>query len=137
VAVLGGTEVGLNAALALAEGGRRVTLVERGPVIAPEVSDLMRNHVLRTAAAAGVALLVSATPQGRLGNGGLDVEVDGTRVSVTFDDAVVSQRPCAPDTKPWGRVGPRRPWRRIGTVRSPTGRLYRATQDGFWATYED
>ena len=156
VAVFGGTEVGLNAALALAEGGRRVTLVERGSVIAPEVSDLMRNHVLRTAAAAGVTLLVSATPQGRLGNGGLDVEVDGTRVSVTYDDAVVSQRPCAPDAKPWGRVAPGLPggWpadggagpaappplgggRRIGTVRTPTGRLYRATQDGFWATYDD
>lgn len=135
VVVLGGNETGLNAALALAESGRQVTLLEQGAVIAPEVSDLMRNHVLRTAQAAGVTLVTGASPvDGH--DGELTVDDGGSRRSFALDALVISATPGRPDAKTW--VGPAGlPQRRLGGARVPDGRLYRATQDGFWATYDD
>ncbi|MFE7841715.1 FAD-dependent oxidoreductase [Streptomyces sp. NPDC057474] len=133
VAVVGGTEAGLNAAIALAESGRTTTLVETGD-IGPEISDLMRSEMLRQAAAAGVRLLdrtTVTTAERRDGAWSLSATTsDGTAEVVTVDDVILSALPVS-GVGAWSAAESAR---FVGTVAAPTGRLYRATQDGFWAT---
>jgi 2,4-dienoyl-CoA reductase-like NADH-dependent reductase (Old Yellow Enzyme family)/NADPH-dependent 2,4-dienoyl-CoA reductase/sulfur reductase-like enzyme len=135
VVVVGGTEAGLNAAIALAESGRTTTLVERA-AIGPEISDLMRGEMLRQAQAAGVHLLdyATVTAAGRQNEGWeLSLTGEGGVTSmVTAQDVVVSAAPRS-GVEAWDAVPA---VRFLGTVSAPTGRLYQATQDGFWATAE-
>ncbi|MFG2730419.1 FAD-dependent oxidoreductase [Streptomyces canus] len=133
VAVVGGTEAGLNAAIALAEAGRATALVASG-AIGAEISDLMRNEMLRQAAAAGVRLLErTAITAADRQDGAWSVAVrtgDGTADVVTAEDVVLSALPVS-GVDAWSAAVSAR---FVGTVATPTGRLYRATQDGFWAT---
>jgi NADPH-dependent 2,4-dienoyl-CoA reductase/sulfur reductase-like enzyme len=133
VIVAGGTEAGLNAAIALAESGRTTSLVESA-AIGPEISDLMRNEILRHAEAVGVqllehALVTAARRRGEEWELSLAGQ-DAAKRTLTAHDVVVSPIPR-------GGIGV---WRAVpavrflGTVAAPTGRLYQATQDGFWAT---
>jgi 2,4-dienoyl-CoA reductase (NADPH2) len=135
VIVVGGTEAGLNAAITLAEGGRTTTLVE-GAAIGPEISDLMRNEMLRQAHAAGVQLLdhATVTAADRQNEAWkLSFTREGVAEStVTAQNVVVSAAPRS-GAGIWDAIPA---VRFLGTVAAPASRLYRATQDGFWATAE-
>jgi NADPH-dependent 2,4-dienoyl-CoA reductase/sulfur reductase-like enzyme len=132
--IVGGSEAGLNAALALSEAGRAVTLLEPGQIGA-EISDLMRNEMLRQAEDAGVALLdrtrvLAAAREDR----GFTLSLDGPngRHGLSVREVVLSPLPHSA-VHAWGAIpGPKF----LGTVANPRGRLYQATQDGFWATAE-
>jgi 2,4-dienoyl-CoA reductase (NADPH2) len=136
VLVAGGTEAGLNAAMALVERGHEVTLVEEGPVAGAEISDLIRNHMLRIAGEAGLRTLTGVQV----------VSADGTVVSVAGHDGavqeiradavVLTQNPEVPELADWYSAFPPGQLTVVGTAREPRGRLYRATQDGFRATAE-
>ena len=134
VLVVGGTEAGLNAALALSDGGRQVTLVDDG-LIGQEISDLIRNEMLRQAQAAGVRLLEhTAVIAARQSAGSWAVELaqNGEKLRIEVKSVVLSAIPHE-GVGPWASVPDAR---FIGTVAQPTGRLYQATQDGFWATVD-
>ncbi len=134
--VVGGTEAGLNAALALAEAGTETTLVDDAP-IGPEISDLMRNEMLHQARDAGVRIIENASvvSAGREGaRSVLGLRTGGARdITVTADHAIVSLTPTSAVSE-WSTE---QDLRFLGTVATPTGRLYQATQDGFWATAEN
>jgi 2,4-dienoyl-CoA reductase-like NADH-dependent reductase (Old Yellow Enzyme family)/thioredoxin reductase len=137
VLVVGGTEAGLNSALALAGTGHAVTLVERAEVIGAEISDLMRDHMLRLAVAAGVRLCTAAetvSAERQAGEWTVTVLQDGVTVSLTADSVVLTASPAAPDLREWSGLPSVSV---LGTAREPSGRLYRATQDGFWATADN
>jgi 2,4-dienoyl-CoA reductase (NADPH2) len=137
VLVVGGTEAGLNAALALAEAGHVVTLTERAGIIGAEISDLMRNHMLRLATAAGIGLRPAAeilSGEQQAGGWTVAVRQDDVTVSLTADSVVLAASPVAPDLRPWSGLPS---VSALGTAREPGGRLYRATQDGFWATVDN
>jgi dimethylglycine catabolism A len=135
VLVVGGTEAGLNAALTLAETERQTTLVEPA-LIGAEISDLMRNEMLRRADELGIRLLehTDVTAADRRGDGWeVALTTDGGSLStLTVADVVVSASPTSGEAAWSSAPGVRF----LGTVATPSGRLYQATQDGFWATAE-
>lgn len=136
IAILGGDEAGLNAALYLAELGHSVTVVESGPIAGAEISDIMRNDMLRIATDLGVNVAEDIIVTDIVENGErlrVVVERDGAAMKRSFHDIVVAGavEPVRIDGVDDDATDPR--IRHLGTTRTPSGRLYRATQDGFWA----
>ncbi|HWI22474.1 MAG TPA: FAD-dependent oxidoreductase [Baekduia sp.] len=137
VAILGGDEPGLNAAIYLAERGRRVTLVEAGPIIGAEISDIMRGKMISIAQELGVHIAEDCAVVEIVENSDrlrVVVERGGAAMKRGFHDVVVSgaREPVRIEGLPDDGGLPARA-RYLGTAATPTGRLYRATQDGYWA----
>jgi len=139
VAIVGGQEIGLNAAIYLAETGHNVTLIEQGPDIALDINALMRAHMLTMAGTLGVDILTNCTVKGA------EDGAHGTELLLGFGSEHASRR-FANVVSALGPVAPvvdglttalsaGTEVREIGTYREP-GRLYRATQDGFFAAVE-
>jgi NADPH-dependent 2,4-dienoyl-CoA reductase/sulfur reductase-like enzyme len=134
VLVVGGTEAGLNAALALADGGCEVTLVDDG-LIGQEISDLIRNEMLRQAKVSGVRLLEHATvtaARQSAGSWAVELAQDREKLRTEVTSVVLSATPHE-GVHNWASISGAR---FIGTIAQPAGRLYQATQDGFWATVD-
>ncbi|MEJ2864716.1 oxidoreductase [Actinomycetospora flava] len=114
VTVFGETETALFAALWLAEQGRRTTLISPAEGVGVDSNDMEAGHLAGQLEALGATVL-TGTPD----PGGADVVRATTRrPSDVLEDAVDGARVRA-----------------IGT-RARGGRMYEATQSGFWAAAE-
>lgn len=114
VVVFGETETALFAALWLAEQGKRTTLVSPADEIGVDSNDMQRGHLAGLLEEHGVTVRTGSPDPG----GPQVVRATGRAASRAFENAIDG-----------GRV------RAIGT-RARGGRMYEATQSGFWAAAE-
>ncbi|MFB9744482.1 FAD-dependent oxidoreductase, partial [Pseudonocardia sulfidoxydans] len=114
VTVFGETETAMFAALWLAEQGRRTTLVSPLDAVGVDTNDMQNGHLAGLLEEHGVTVATGVADPG----GATTVRATGRTPSRVLADAVDGERV-----------------REIGT-RARGGRMYEATQSGFWAAAE-
>jgi 2,4-dienoyl-CoA reductase (NADPH2) len=111
ITVFGETETAMFAALWLAEHGKKVSLVSPADEVGIDTNDMQRGHLIGLLKSLGVSVTTgSALP------------VDGTVVMATARIASTVKAELVNDDRVQS----------IGT-RARGGRMYEATQSGFWA----
>jgi 2,4-dienoyl-CoA reductase (NADPH2) len=111
VTVFGETETAMFAALWLAEHGKTVSLVSPADEIGIDTNDMQRGHLTGLLKAQGVSVSTSGA-----------LPVEGTVVMATARIASTAKAELVDDDRVQS----------IGT-RARGGRMYEATQSGFWA----
>jgi 2,4-dienoyl-CoA reductase-like NADH-dependent reductase (Old Yellow Enzyme family)/thioredoxin reductase len=114
IVLIGGGEVGCETALALAEKGKKVSIIEMLPELCPETFHLTRGVMLGEMDKAGIVSYTSARCTGITAEGVKFVDKDGNEQFVAADQVVMSSgmrprqdlaesfRECAPDFTPIG-----------------------------------
>ncbi len=114
IVLIGGGEVGCETALALAEKGKKVSIIEMLPELCPETFHLTRGVMLGEMDKAGIVSYTSARCTGITTEGVSFVDKDGNEQFVPADNVVMSSgmrprqdlaesfRECAPDFTPIG-----------------------------------
>jgi 2,4-dienoyl-CoA reductase-like NADH-dependent reductase (Old Yellow Enzyme family)/thioredoxin reductase len=114
IVLIGGGEVGCETALALAEKGKKVSIIEMLPELCPETFHLTRGVMLGEMDKAGIVSYTSACCTGITAEGVKFVDKDGNEQFVAADQVVMSSgmrprqdlaesfRECAPDFTPIG-----------------------------------
>jgi 2,4-dienoyl-CoA reductase (NADPH2) len=111
ITVFGETESAMFAALWLAENGKKVSLVSPAQDVGVDTNDMQRGHLTELLKAQGVSMKTSGVQP-----------VDGTIVMATTRIASTVKSELVNDHSVQS----------IGT-RAHGGRMYEATQSGFWA----
>ncbi|EJM61908.1 NADH:flavin oxidoreductase [Pseudomonas sp. GM50] len=111
VTVFGETETAMFAALWLAEHGKKVSLVSPAEEVGIDTNDMQRGHLTGLLKEQGVSVRTSGAPP-----------ADGTVVMATARVASTAKAELFDDNRVQS----------IGT-RARGGRMYEATQSGFWA----
>jgi pyruvate/2-oxoglutarate dehydrogenase complex dihydrolipoamide dehydrogenase (E3) component len=91
VIVVGGGLVGCEAALFLAQGGHKVTIVKRFPEVAQDVSPLNRSLLLEMLAENGVVILTGLTTKEFTSEGLLAIDKEGKQQTFIADTIILAR----------------------------------------------